>query len=62
MGALVVNGTSYEKPNMAALEGDLGGRIIEAIRTTPRPDFHELDRRCEEVKARMSEARANGTY
>ena len=62
MGAIVVDGVAYGKPNMANLEGDLGRRIIETILATPPSDTTELDRRCEQVSRRMREARADGTF
>lgn len=62
MAAIVLDNVTYGKPNMAALEGDLGRRILDAIASTPRPDFERLDRECAEVNRRMLEAKANGTF
>ena len=62
MAAIESNGVVYGKPNMAALKGELGRRIIDTILSTPRPDFTELDRKCAEVSARMQEAMDNGTF
>ena len=62
MAAIVSNGITYGKPNMAALAGELGRRIIDTIMSTPRPDLTELERKCAEVNARMQEAKENGTF
>ena len=62
MAAIISNGITYGKPNMAALEGELGRRIIDTIMSTPRPDLTELERKCAEVNARMQEAIDNGTF
>lgn len=62
MAAIVLDNVTYGKPNMAALEGDLGRRIMDVIASTPRPDFTRLDKECEEVNRRMREAKANGTF
>ena len=62
MAAIVVDGVTYGKPNMAALEGELGRRIIDHILATPPVDFRRLDEECEEINRRMREAKANGTF
>lgn len=62
MHAIRVGDVTYGKPNMAALEGDLGRRIMKAIHDTKKPDFSQLDARCAEVSARMNEAKAHGTF
>ena len=62
MGAIVANGVTYGKPNMASLEGELGRRIMETIRSTPPLDLEKLRRECDELGARMDEERSNGTY
>ena len=62
VAAIVSNGVTYGKPNMTALDGDLGRRIIKTILTAPRPDPAELERTCAEVNAKIQEARDNGTF
>lgn len=58
--------TTYDasviKPDMAALEGEWGRRVFEAIARAPKPDFSELDRRCQEAEEAIRKAKANGTY
>ena len=62
MASIVSNGITYGKPNMAALEGELGRRIMDTIVSAPRPDQAEIDRRCAEISGRIQEARDNGTF
>ena len=62
MASITVNGVTYGKPNMAALEGELGRRIMETIRSTPRPDFTEIDKKCAEYNARIAKAKEDGTF
>ena len=59
---LTVDGVTYGKPNMAALDGELGRRIIETIRSTPRLDYSRLDRECQEIEENVRKARENGAY
>lgn len=61
MAAIVSNGITYGKPNMAAVEGELGRRIMDAIMSTPRPGLTELERKGAEANARIGEAKGNGT-
>lgn len=49
----------YVKPNMGALHGRVGRKILETIRNTPKPDLSEMDRRAEAVEARILAARKN---
>ena len=53
---------SVVKPDMAALEGEWGRRVFEAIARAPKPDFSELERRCRESEEAIRKAKANGTY
>ena len=62
MAAVISNGVAYGKPNMAALEGELGRRIIHTILTTPKPDSAEFEQRCADISARIQRARDNGTF
>lgn len=52
----------YSKPNMAALHGEWGRKIIDTIRNTPKADFTELDKKCDEIVARIRAAKEDGTY
>ena len=56
------NGVKYWKPNMAALEGELGREIIQHIINTPKPDFTESDARVKAFNERVRKARENGTF
>lgn len=62
MAYIAVGDRRYEKPNMAALEGELGRSILDAIRSTPKPSYEALDRKCSEVSERMRKAKADGTF
>lgn len=62
MHAVRVGDITYGKPNMAALEGELGRRILEVVRSTEKPDFSKLNAKCAEVNARMNEARRHGSF
>ena len=55
-GYIEADGKKYWKPNMAALEGDLGRRIIEHIKNTPRADFSESEARVRELNERIGKA------
>ena len=61
-GYIESEGVRYYKPNMGALEGELGARIMKQIRETPPPDFAKVDREVAEINARMRDAIANGTF
>ena len=54
--------SSVAKPDMAALEGEWGRRVFEAIARAPKPDFSEIERRCQESEEAIRKAKANGTY
>ena len=60
-GYIEVNGVKYWKPNMAALEGELGRRIIDYIRNT-KTDYSESETRVRELNERIRKAKENGTY
>ena len=62
MAHIVSNGVEYGKPNIYAMEGEMGRRIMERIRNTPRVDYERLRRESDEIAARIREAQANGTY
>ena len=62
MGYILSNGVKYGKPNMAALEGEMGRRIIERIMNTPRPDYERLQRESDAIAQRIKKAQADGTY
>ena len=55
-------GRVYGKPNLAALDGELGRLVYEEITTAPSPDWTALEEECARVEARIREAMANGTY
>ena len=55
-------GNRYYKPNMAALEGEWGRRVMQAILDTPAPNTRKLERETREVEDRIRKAKANGTY
>ena len=59
---MLVDGTYYAKPSMAALRGEWGRKIFEEIACSPRLDRERLDRECERLELRIREAQANGTY
>ena len=61
-GYIEANGVKYWKPNMAALEGDLGRSIMEHIRNTPRPDYAKLQAEADEIEARIRKAKEDGTF
>ena len=61
-GYIEVDGKKYWKPNMAALEGDLGRRIIDYIRNSPKTDFSESEARVREWNERVRKAEENGTF
>ena len=61
-GYIESEGVKYYKPNMAALDGELGARIMKEIREMPPPDFEKLDRECAEFNERIRKARENGTF
>ena len=61
-GYIEAGGVKYYKPNMAALEGELGARIMKEIRETPPPDFTESDKRVAEIEERMRKAIEDGTF
>ena len=61
-GYIESEGRKYYKPNMAALEGELGERIMKHIRETPPPDFTELDREVAEINERIRKAKEDGTF
>lgn len=56
------DGRKYGKPNMAALEGEWGRRIMEEIRNSPKPDYEERRRKSAEISARIRAAKDNGTF
>ena len=57
-GAFVkVNRVTYSKPNMAALEGEMGQRIFETIRNAPDTDWNRLDAKSREIEERILAAR-----
>ena len=51
------SGTTYSKPNMAALEGETGRRIFETIRNAPNTDWEGLRAKSREVEERILAAR-----
>ena len=61
-GYIESEGVRYWKPNMAALEGELGASIMKQIRETPPPDFTESDKRVAEFNARIRKAKEDGTF
>ena len=61
-GYIESNGVKYWKPNMAALEGEVGRRTIEHIRNTPPPDYTQLEADVREINERMRKAKENGTF
>lgn len=54
--------SSIIKPDMAALEGDWGRRVFEAIAKAPKPDFAEIERRCRESEDAIRRAKSDGTF
>ena len=52
-----VNRVTYSKPNMAALEGEMGQRIFETIRNAPDTDWNRLDAKSREIEERILAAR-----
>ena len=61
-GYIEVDGVKYWKPNMAALEGELGRSIMQHVRNTPRVDYDKLDAEIGEIEARMRKAKEDGTF
>lgn len=61
-GYIESDGVKYWKPNMAALDGELGEQIVRDILDTPSPDFDKLDAESREISERMREAKRNGTF
>ena len=61
-GYIESEGVRYYKPNMAALEGELGANIMKFVRELPPPDFTELDKEVAEINDRMRKAIENGTF
>ena len=61
-GYIESEGVRYYKPNMAALEGELGARIMKEIREMPPPDFTESDKRIKANSERMRKAKEDGTF
>ena len=51
------SGTTYSKPNMAALEGETGRRIFETIRNAPDTDWDRLRAKSREIEERILAAR-----
>lgn len=60
---MVIDGVSYGKPNMAALEGEWGKEIFETIKNTPKPDmknfFNELDAAANAIVAERKREKQN---
>ena len=50
------------KPCMTNLEGPIGRSILRTILEAEPPDRSELERESEKVKAKILEAKENGTF
>ena len=61
-GYIEVDGVKYWKPNMAALEGELGRSIMQHVRNTPPLDYEALAKRSKEVSDRMRKVKEDGTF
>ena len=54
------SGVTYNKPNMAALEGESRRRIFETIRNAPNTDWDRLSAKSKETQRRILAARKAG--
>lgn len=61
-GYIESEGVKYWKPNMAALDGDLGSQIVHDIKSTPAPDFDKLKAQAEDINERMRKAKKDGSF
>ena len=52
----------FYKPNITNLKGKRGKLVIQEIRSTPRPDFTEANKKVANLMAQIQAARDNGTY
>lgn len=59
-GDIMAREIIYSKPNMAALRGKTGKRILKKIRNTPALDREQLKRKADAIEARILANRANG--
>ena len=59
-GGIMARKIIYTKPNMAALKGRTGRRIIKKIRNTPVLDRKQLKKKADAIEARILANRANG--
>ena len=54
--------TNMLKPNMAALKGEWGKRILKTISDTPRVDLSKLSEKSKVLEERIMAAKQNGSY
>lgn len=53
--------TIYRKPSLF-IPGKVGRAILEEIKNAPKPDEKEMQKECDEIKARILEAKENETF